>query len=163
MKTHPRFVRIVCGLMLCLAGDSALANGDLRQLSVHGMARRAPAQTLGAMLPERAHVLIFVDLGSAQSLSFLQVLRRDGYPGYRTTIVLLSRNELAGAGAIDLRQWPDAQIVRADRDAARAALGLQSFPAVVAVDDTQAVVWQRSAPSQRRSLALVAKMLEWLQ
>lgn len=163
MTNQRHLIRLLGGLLLGLIGVAEARTSNLDALQVEPTGRRVASQQLISVLPPARHILVFVDVTSAQSQSFLPALQRDGFPGYRTTIVLLARDDQAQAGAIDLKPWQNAQVVHGDLGSAKSLLGLTGFPAVIAVDEAQHVVWRRVSPRQREMLPLVNQMLDWLR
>lgn len=164
MIMHRCISVILSALLLAASGAVWSAKSALGDIPVRAMfVERAVTRPLAATLPDQAHVLIFVDANSAQSQALLAALQRDGYPGYRTSLVLLGSDERANVGTIALGNWANAASVQASRANAAAALGAARFPVVVGVDGDGREVWRRYPKSNRNVSQLVVRMLEWLQ
>jgi len=156
---NPRFLLLMVFLG-CLWAAPAAAT-EIGRLPVRALEQRAVTRTLGETLPEAHHVVILIDATSARSQEYLHALRRTGYPGHRTTIVILAATNRASVGAVDIGYWREAQVLRSDRGAATGVIAGSGLPLVIGVDEVGKVVW-RSTGRLRRTQAQVRDMLEWL-
>ncbi len=135
---------------------------DLAGLEARGLGPRAAVRPLSEWMGDDAGIIVFIDARSARHQAFLNTLVREGYPGYRTTIVLLDSGNGRAVSGIDLSPWAEAKVVRADVASARRTLASGALPAVLGTDAEGEVVWRRTGDPSRTDM-LVRQMLEWLQ
>lgn len=158
---------LLLALALCIVTRTHAGGPDLGSIRVDESGSRPRSQSLRDALPDENHIVIVVDGRSAHQLAFLDSLRREGYPGHRTTLLILEDRGSGNAGrsrsgAIDWRRWEHGRLLHSDASEVKGILGGTSMPQILATDADRQVIWQRSGVSRRPS-RLVLTMMEWLR